>query len=140
MGVIDTKKLKVGDKIVRVRKHYQNYDHTRIPCEPMVYTISWLNGGEMCMEEDTGHPFFHSKDNVIYGGSASGWDNRQIFEDFVTFNDYVSGNFVSGIILDKTKYKNLEEFLEVKRKIDYERAKEEYTKKLNDLKEKHGKL
>lgn len=31
-------KLKIGDKIVKVRKHYQNYDHTKVPCEPTIYS------------------------------------------------------------------------------------------------------
>lgn len=137
MEINTMKRLKVGDKIVKVRKHYQNYDHTRVPCQPAVYTIKWQNGSEMTMEEDTSRPFYHTDHKVIYGGSAHGWSNRQICEDFETYEDYIKGTYPQGIILDKTKYKNIEEFLEVKREVDYTRAKKKYDERMKMLKEKY---
>lgn len=130
-------KLKIGDKIVQVRKHYQNYDHTRVPCEPKVYTVSWRCGSEMCMEEAVNIPFYHSDDKIIYGGRASCWDNSQICADFETFEDYISGNYPQGIILDKRRHKCIEDFLEEKRILDYEKAKKISDDKYKELQKKH---
>lgn len=44
--------LNVGDRIVRVRTKYQNYDHTKIPTEPKVYTISWKSSGVRSLKEN----------------------------------------------------------------------------------------
>ena len=132
---MDWRKVNIGDKIVRVRKHYQNYDHTRVPCEPTVYTVKWQNGSEMSMEEDTNYPFYHSDDNVVYGGTASAWSNIQIQTDFVTYKEFIQGNYERFHI--DAKYKDLDEFLEVKRVTDYKRAKDKYNSRLEMLKEQH---
>lgn len=78
-------------------------------------------------------------DNIVYGGSASSWDNCQICEDFETYEDYISGNYTQGIILDKQRHKNLEAFLEEKRVLDHERAKEKHNKLYRELQEKYKK-
>ena len=136
---MDWRKLKIGDKIVKVRGHYQNYDHSRVPCEPKIYTIKWSNGSEKTMEEDVQNPFYHSGDKTIYGGNASGWSNGQIQSDFETYEDYISGNYNSGIIVDKQKYPGgLKEFLEMKRINDYNKAKKQAEKIMIELKEKYA--
>jgi hypothetical protein len=129
--------LKVGDKIVKVRKHYQNYDHTKVPCEPKILTISWSNGSGMNFDETFSHIYWHSEMKSIVA-NASSWDNRQICEDFETLEDYSNGNWKQGIILDKSKYKDLSEFLEEKRKVDYTRAEEDYNRIEKDLKREHN--
>lgn len=80
-----------------------------------------------------------SDDKIVYGGTASSWDNRQICEDFETYEDYISGNYTQGIILDKQRHKNLEAFLEEKRVLDHERAKEKHNKLYRELQEKYKK-
>lgn len=132
-------KLKIGDKIVKVRKHYQNYDHTRVPCEPVVYTVNWKGCSQISMEERVQRQFYHSDDKKIYGGIAGGIYNREICEDFETYEDYISGNYEQGIILDKQRHKSLEDFLEEKRVLDYKRAKEEKEKLYKELQEKYKK-
>ncbi len=37
--------LNIGDKVVRVRGYFKNYDYTRIPVEPKIYTVSWKCSG-----------------------------------------------------------------------------------------------
>lgn len=130
--------LKIGDKVVKVRSHYQNYDHTKVPCEPKIYTISWKGSGSKNFEERVQMPFYHTKDKTIYGGTASGVDNRQICEEFETYEDFISGNYDKGFILDP-KYKDVEDFLEVKRIEDHRRAKEKSDKEMDRLKKKYKK-
>ena len=137
MTLEQLKRLKVGDKIVKVRKHYQNYDFTKVPCEPKILTISWKNGSGMNFEETFSHIYWHSEIKSIVA-NASSCDNRQICEDFVTLEDYITGNWRQGIILDTSKYKDLSEFLEEKREVDYRRAEKEYNQREKDLKEKHN--
>ena len=114
-------------------------DYTRVPCEPVVYTINWRGCGQISMEERVQRPFYHTVDKIIYGGSAGGIDNRVICEDFETYEDYISGNYNQGIILDKQRHKSLEDFLEEKRVLDYKRAKEEKEKLYKELQEKYKK-
>ena len=134
---MDWRKLKIGDKIVKVRGHYQNYDHTKVPCEPKIYTIKWSNGSEKSMEEDVQRPFWHSSDKTIYGGTASGWSNSQIHSDCETYEDYISGNYNKDIILDPMYKGDLGKFLEVKRIEDHKRAEEIRVKTMKELKEKY---
>lgn len=129
--------LKVGDKIVQVRKHFQNYDHTLIPCEPMVYTVSWKGTGEMSLKENVKTPFYHSDDKIIYA-RAGGFDNRQICDEFETLENYINNNFRSTIILDSERWLNgLEEMLVYKANYDHEIAKEKADEYEKELKRKH---
>lgn len=113
--------LKVGDVIVKVRKHYQNYDHTLIPCEPIVYTVSWKGGHEISLKENVKRSFV--KDGIRYV-DAHGVDNSVICESFVTLADYISGEYNKDIILDKQKWSSLEAFLLFKMENDHKKARE----------------
>ena len=91
------------------------------------------------MEEDVQRPFYHTDHKTLYGGTASGWSNSQIQSDCETYEDYISGNYNAGIIVDKQKYPGgLEEFLEMKRINDYEITEKARKKRYQELKEKHG--
>lgn len=117
-------KFPVGTKVVQVREHYQNYDHTYIPCEPKVYTISWSNGSEKTFEESVSRSFIDTRDG-IRKVNAQGISNSEIFSCFVTLKDYLNDDYNHGIVLDKHRWKGgLEEFLEYKRTNDYKLAKE----------------
>jgi hypothetical protein len=123
--------LKIGDKVVLVRGHFKNYDHTRIPVEPKVYTVSWKSSGLRAFQETVSRGFIDSRDGhwKVY---TSEIDNRTICENFETFDDYISGNYNKDIILDP-KWKSLEEFLNFKAEYDYERAKEAEAKRKLEL-------
>ena len=130
--------LKIGDKIVQVRKSYQNYDHSRVPCEPRVYTISWTGSGDKGFKETVRRSFWHSDDKVLYGGTTGEVPNGCIVSDYETMEDYISGNYNKDITIDKSKYKDLEDFLVQKAETDYIIAKEIEDKRYQVLKEKHG--
>ena len=123
--------LKVGDKVVRVRGHFKNYDRTVIPVEPKVYTVSWVGSGARGFKETVARGFIDSRDG-IWKVSTSEVDNRCICENFETFEDYISGNYNKDIILDP-KWKSLEEFLNFKADYDYEQAKEAEAKRKSEL-------
>lgn len=114
--------LNIGDKVVRVRGHFKNYDHTRIPVEPKIYTVSWKGSGARGFKEIVPRGFIDSRDG-IWKISTSEVDNRCICEEFETFEDYISGNYNKNIILDP-KWKSLEEFLIFKSDYDHQQAKE----------------
>lgn len=123
MKMNDCFKLKVGDRIVRVRTGYQNMDHTKIPVEPKVYTISWKGlGGDKALKENVQRGF-KDTDGVwkVYTGEI---DNRCICEYYETFENYISGNYNKDIILDKSKWNSLEEFLIYKSENDHKKALE----------------
>ncbi len=125
--------LKIGDKIVLVRESYQNYDHSLVPCEPKVYTISWKGGSSMSFDERVQMPFYHTNDKMIYGGNANGVDNSYICSSFETYNDYIKGNYNKDIMFDTSKYKSLDEFLEMKRINDHSNAKYKSEEKYKEL-------
>ena len=115
------KDVKIGSKVVRVRKIYQNMDYTLVPCEPEIYTISWEGSGEKEFEETVKKGFKNEDGDWVV--SASGISNRKLFECFETYEDYITGNFNPGIILDERRWKGgIEEFLEFKRKNDLKKA------------------
>ena len=134
------KNIEVNDKVVKVRKHYQNYDHTRIPCEPKVYTIGWTSSGEVSFVENVKVPWKDKKGTIYV--SAHGCSRSQLFEDFELYEDYLSGDFRQGIILDNSKWENLDLFLEHKRISDEEKSREysdKVEKRLRDEKWNVGK-
>ena len=122
MKIDDCFKLKVGDRIVLVRNKYENMDHTLIPVEPKVYTVSWKASGVRSFKE-TVQSGFIDYDGVwkVYTGEV---DNRIICEHFETFENYISGNYNKDIILDKSKWNSLEEFLIYKSENDHKKALE----------------
>lgn len=98
MTIKELHSLKKGDLVVKVRKSYQNYDHTKIPTEPKVFTFQSNTGlGVYTLE-----------------ASNPNWDNRLFCECCETFENYVNGTFNKDIVLDKTKWKSLEDFLKFK--------------------------
>ena len=140
MTIEKMKELKIGDKIVKVRKSFQNYDHSKIPCEPIVYTISWQNGSEHAFSELVKLPFYHSGDKIIYGGSAGGIDNRIICENYETIEDYILGEYNKEIIVDNQRWpKGLGELLDYKRTEDYVGRKKRSEKLMDELEKKYGK-
>lgn len=114
--------LNIGDKVVRVRGHFKNYDHTRIPVEPKIYTVSWKGSGARAFKETVPRGFIDSSDG-IWKVCTSEVSNRCICEEFETLEDYISGNYYKDIILDPM-WKSLEEFLIFKADYDYQQAKE----------------
>ncbi len=122
------KSLKIGDIIVKVRKHYQNYDFTRVPCEPKAYTVRSPKTSEIYLEESVQRSFL--KDGIRYV-NANGCSRSAICESFETLEDYINGNFNKDIILDK-KYANLEEFMLKKMKNDHKEAKEKEAKRIKN--------
>lgn len=114
--------LNIGDKVVRVRGHFKNYDHTRIPVEPKIYTVSWKGSGARAFKETVPRGFIDSSDG-IWKVCTSEVSNRCICEEFETLEDYISGNYYKDIILDPM-WKSLEEFLIFKADYDYQPAKE----------------
>lgn len=123
--------LKIGDKVVLVRGHFKNMDHTKIPVEPKVYTVSWVGSGSRGFKETVSRGFIDTRDG-IWKVSTSEVGNRCICEEFETFEDYISGNYNKDIILDP-KWKSLEEFLIFKANYDYEKAKEAEAKRKSEL-------
>ena len=131
--------LNVGDKVVRVRGYFKNYDHTRIPVEPKIYTVSWVGSGPRAFKETVSRGFIDSRDGC-WKVSTSEISNRCICEEFETFEDYISGNYCKDIILDP-KWNSLEEFLIFKADYDHQEAKEaeekrklEATKRTKEIK------
>ena len=116
--------LELGDKLVKVRKRYQNYDHTMIPCEPEVYTINWIGSGDIAFEE-TVRQGFRSDDDGRWLVPTGELSNSRINLFYVSYEDYIKGNYNKDIILDKDRWKGgLEEFLEFKRTNDQKIARE----------------
>jgi hypothetical protein len=122
--------LKVGDRVVRVRGYFKNMDHTMIPVEPKIYTVSWKCSGARSFKETVARGFIDSRDG-IWKVSTAEVDNRCICEQFETFEDYISGNYNKDIILD-TKWKSLEEFLIFKADYDHQQAREAEDKRKSE--------
>jgi hypothetical protein len=122
------KNLKKGDIIVQVRKGYQNYDHTVIPCEPKVYTFKSKSATSgVWLEENISHTWL-GKDGTRYA-SSMGFDQSFLYRDFEMLETYIIGEYNKDIILDTERWKSLEEFLRFKMENDYELAKEKDDKK-----------
>jgi len=119
MKRIPGKPLKAGDIVVKVRKLYQNYDHTLIPTEPKIYTFKKQGCGGIYLEEVVPHAFMKDKTKYV---SDHGWDNGLFFQYCERLEDYLSGNYNKDIILDKKKWDSLESFLLFKMVNDYEIA------------------
>lgn len=120
MTLNEYKNLKPGDIVVHVRKTYQNYDHTKIPCEPKIYKFKANNSSGIYLEYLYKRPFMI--DGVKYA-SSMGWDNRLFCESCETLENYISGNYNKDIILDKQRWNSLEEFLLFKMENDYQNAR-----------------
>ena len=129
------KNLKKGDTVVAVRKGYQNYDHTVIPCEPKVYTVLGKSM-DISLNETVTTPWKDEK-GQIWCASAQGCDRRLFSNHFELLDTYISGNYNKDIILDKQRWPGgLKEFLEFKRTNDQEKAKKEADKVRKKLEEK----
>ncbi len=119
MTINKMKSLEEGDKVVQVRKSYQNYDHTKIPCEPKVFTIS-SKAIDIHLNETVKKSFL--KDGMRFV-NAGGCDRQLFCSYFETFDDYVKGDYIKDVVLDKSKWKCLEEFLDFKLQNDFEISK-----------------
>jgi hypothetical protein len=121
MIIDQMKDVKVGDIIVKVRKHYQNYDYTKVPCEPKVYTISYKGCGEIAFNKTVKRSFL--KDGMRYV-SAHGCDNSFIYSEFETLEVYLGGEYNKAIVLYKTKWDSEKEFLLFKIENNHKIARE----------------
>lgn len=128
MTIDKMKSLKKGDKVVKVRSHYQNYDFTMVPCEPKVYTVS-SKTMDINLKESVKRSFLRDGTRYV---NANGCDRRDMCESFETLEDYLAGNYNKDIILDKIKWPSLEEFLLFKMGNDHNKAKEVEAKRIND--------
>lgn len=122
MTINKMKALKVGDVIVKVREYYQNYDHTKVPCNPKVYTVSWKGGHEIAFKETVQKSFIVNGERRV---SSHGCDNSLICSNYETLDDFIKDNYTTGVILDKTKWGSLEDFLLYKKENDHKIARQE---------------
>lgn len=120
MTIDKMKSLKEGDIVVHVRKNYQNYDHTKVPCEPKVYTI-YSKSMDIYLKEVVKKSFIKDGRRCV---SAMGCSKSIFCACFETLEDYLSGDYEKDIVLDKTKWKSLEEFLMYKLDNDHKLARE----------------
>lgn len=122
MTINQMKTLKVGDVIVKVRKNYQNYDFTLVPCEPRVCTVIWRGSGEISFKEDVKRSFIVDGTRVVH---SHGCDNSFICSCYETLDDYLEGEYNKAIILDKNKWSSEKEFLLFKMENDHKIARQE---------------
>lgn len=132
MTINKFKKLKDGDLVVHVRKHYQNYDYTLIPIEPKVYTFQGTGCGSVYLHDIVKIPFKANDGNIYVSGN--GWDTSLFTSCCETLEDYLDGDYNKDVILDTNKWVSLKEFLEFKRENDYNIAKENARKIREGLK------
>lgn len=78
MTIDKMKRLEVGDVVVKVRQYYQNYDHTKVVCEPKVYTISWTGSGEVSFKETVKRSFVQDGTRFV---DAHGCSRSQLCSD-----------------------------------------------------------
>ena len=131
MFIEDMKKLKKGDKVVKVRKLFQNYDRTLIPVEPKIYTISSDNI-DIYLEESLNPYFKDERGHIVVRSQGCG--RKPFCRDFETMENYLKGNYKSNIILDNERWTNgLSEFLEFKRVKDFNESKDDREQSLKEL-------
>lgn len=133
MTIDDYFSLKDGDLVVRVRKHYQNMDHTLIPIIPEIKTFKKRMIGDVYFHEYIPHHFISNGSIYVSSGGTA----ASLFCDyFETYDNYIKNNFNPHIILDKSKWGTIEKFLEHKREKDFLNAKKISDEKYEQLKAK----